>query len=504
MAVSTGTQAIGKVVILYGTVKAVAPDGTERVLGPNSIVYANERIVTESDGSVSIMLDGPPPMQVDLGRMSDVLLNEDVYTGVPEAAEVTDLFAEAELIMEALESGEEIEIDATAAGGPGGAGGGLSLVKFDVDGGEVLPTSGAETEGFSVVLPDPLEGVITIEEGEPTPPAPVAATDPDPDDPDPDDPDPDDPDPDDPDPDDPDPDDPDPNDPDPEDPDPEDPDPNDPYNGLVTLSYEAKLISPPEPLPLPRDISHVLYILENEDGNRIAVKIDDYENLIETTDPKHPEGYTDWIQGQYDGYTVTNYYIKAGSDNSGKGNGAGEGQSGEGGFFDSDGNKLTVDQLHSLGLSDYLTNNEQSFGGNAKTAYNKNSDSNPDWNGTETSFEPSYYEITITADVDNPPTEGDLVLTLSNGETITIPQGETSGSTTFTVGVDEFKGGTEISIDDDNGDEVGYDNLDTSDTATVGGPAPSYFEHEEGLFTMVFAVNEFGDDGMTDNTSETT
>ncbi|MFO8113473.1 MAG: hypothetical protein R6T92_13295 [Desulfosalsimonadaceae bacterium] len=81
-----GSQIIGKVIILYGTVKAIAADGTERILGPNSDVYANERIVTDSGGSVSIMLNGPPPTQLDLGRMSDVLLDEDVYAGAEQVA----------------------------------------------------------------------------------------------------------------------------------------------------------------------------------------------------------------------------------------------------------------------------------------------------------------------------------------------------------------------------------------------------------------------------------
>lgn len=57
----TGNEVVGKVFILYGTVKAISPDGAVRVLAPNSPVYAHDRIVTESDGNVSIVLDGPPP-----------------------------------------------------------------------------------------------------------------------------------------------------------------------------------------------------------------------------------------------------------------------------------------------------------------------------------------------------------------------------------------------------------------------------------------------------------
>jgi len=133
-------------------------------LGPNSVIYANERIVTEADGSVSIMLDGPPPSQIDLGRMSDVLLNEDVYAGVtPEV--VKDAAAEAadaEKIQEALEGQGDIELDATAAGGAAGTGG-QDVVRFNLDGSEVTPESGAETTGIGFDTVDTLEGV-TAEE----------------------------------------------------------------------------------------------------------------------------------------------------------------------------------------------------------------------------------------------------------------------------------------------------------------------------------------------------
>jgi VCBS repeat-containing protein len=161
MAISIANQAIGKVFILHGTVKAVAADGTVRMLEPNSLVYAHERIVTESDGNVSIMLDGPPPSQIDLGRMSDVLLNEDVYAGVtPEVVkDASAEAADAEKIQEALEGEGEIELDATAAG-LSGAGGGVTLVKFDAEGNEISPESGVETTGVGFSQPDGLQGVV--------------------------------------------------------------------------------------------------------------------------------------------------------------------------------------------------------------------------------------------------------------------------------------------------------------------------------------------------------
>ena len=64
-------QVVGKVAILYGNVKAVSIDGTERVLGPNSPIFAYDRIITESDGRVSIVIDDPAQSQIDIGGSHD-------------------------------------------------------------------------------------------------------------------------------------------------------------------------------------------------------------------------------------------------------------------------------------------------------------------------------------------------------------------------------------------------------------------------------------------------
>jgi len=156
---ASGTnQAVGKAFIIYGKVKAVSEDGATRVLSVNSPIFAFDRIITEGDGSVSIMLDGPPPTQLDIGRMSDIVIDEDVYAGVaPE--DVAEATADAEQIQQALlEGGEEIELEATAAGGAAGAGGGHPIVSFDLTGEEVTPGSGAETTGLTGDAVDPLDG----------------------------------------------------------------------------------------------------------------------------------------------------------------------------------------------------------------------------------------------------------------------------------------------------------------------------------------------------------
>ena len=85
-------QPIGKAFIIYGTVKAVSPSGVERILGPNSPIYANDRIVTGPDGSISIVF-ADNQAHLDLGRMSDVLVDEDVFGG-SGAAGASDAFAQ--------------------------------------------------------------------------------------------------------------------------------------------------------------------------------------------------------------------------------------------------------------------------------------------------------------------------------------------------------------------------------------------------------------------------
>lgn len=146
--------AIGKVVILYGIVQAISPDGTTRVLGPNSLVFADDQIITGSDGSVSIILDGTPPMHLDLGRMSQLTLDEDVYGG---PASTADASAEADKVQQALLAGDQpIQPEAPAAGGEASAGGGHPVVNYSLTGEEVTPDSGAETRGIGF---NPLENV---------------------------------------------------------------------------------------------------------------------------------------------------------------------------------------------------------------------------------------------------------------------------------------------------------------------------------------------------------
>lgn len=133
-AAGTENQVVGKVFILYGTVKAVSPDGTEPALAPNSPIYVDDHIITGSDGNVSIQFDGPPVTQLDLGRMTEIVIDQDVYAGVaPEV--VSEAAAQAEQVQESLLAGDQpIDLEATAAGGATGAGGAHPVVNFALTG----------------------------------------------------------------------------------------------------------------------------------------------------------------------------------------------------------------------------------------------------------------------------------------------------------------------------------------------------------------------------------
>ncbi|MGA7278222.1 MAG: retention module-containing protein, partial [Desulfocapsaceae bacterium] len=142
------TQIIGKAMIVYGTVKAESTDGVARVLQPNSPIFINDRINTGSDGAVSIVFNDTANTQLDLGRMTDMVIDESILAS--EELNLEDVTVEVEAIQEALETGEEIVLEETAAGGAaaaGAGGGGFVLTKFAVDGNEGEVTSGAETVG---------------------------------------------------------------------------------------------------------------------------------------------------------------------------------------------------------------------------------------------------------------------------------------------------------------------------------------------------------------------
>ena len=97
----SGSQVVGRVVIIYDNVKAISPDGMERLLSVESPIYANDRIVTESDGKVSIVINDDVHTQIDLGTMSNVMIDEDIFGGVnPE--EIAEATAKVEQVQESF------------------------------------------------------------------------------------------------------------------------------------------------------------------------------------------------------------------------------------------------------------------------------------------------------------------------------------------------------------------------------------------------------------------
>jgi hypothetical protein len=147
----TGSGQIGSCAIVFGTVRAFSPDGVMRAIHPNSPVFFGDRIMTGSDGMVSIVFQDSDKTQLDLGRMSDMVVDSDVFQGYMPFS-YAEAVAEVAEIQQALLAGEvdaSMELEPTAAGeavdeAPEG-GGGFQLVKFEYIGGTVTPQSGAES-----------------------------------------------------------------------------------------------------------------------------------------------------------------------------------------------------------------------------------------------------------------------------------------------------------------------------------------------------------------------
>jgi hypothetical protein len=166
--VTENSQPIGKAFIVHGLVKAVSPEGGERILVPNSPIYAGDRIITGSDGSIAVAFNEQQE-QLFLGRMTDVLVDEDIYGNIDQEG-IASMVAQLEDIQAALEDENfdpSVDLPAPAAGTgvAGNGGGGRKVVIFTPDQLEVLPDSGAETIGVGLNFLDPPGGIIVEEEG---------------------------------------------------------------------------------------------------------------------------------------------------------------------------------------------------------------------------------------------------------------------------------------------------------------------------------------------------
>ena len=141
------TQVVGKAFIVYGTVKAESSDGLVRQLAPNDPIYADDRIITNDGSSISIQFNGEGVTQLDLGRMTNMVIDHDVYGSVV-IGDNTDITAQVTDIQKSILDGSgDIQLDATAAGGDIGAGGGHTTFDLSLTGQEGLVGSGAGTIG---------------------------------------------------------------------------------------------------------------------------------------------------------------------------------------------------------------------------------------------------------------------------------------------------------------------------------------------------------------------
>ena len=101
--ITPNSQPIGTTLIVQGTVEAQSADNSLRLLQADSPVFLYDRIITGNNGTITILFGDAAHTQLDLGSMSDVLLDEDVFPGTP--TDFSEATAEVEQIQEALLAG---------------------------------------------------------------------------------------------------------------------------------------------------------------------------------------------------------------------------------------------------------------------------------------------------------------------------------------------------------------------------------------------------------------
>jgi len=122
-----GSQPVGSVVIINENTKAISPDGTERLLAADSPIFAQDRIITEGDGRISIVIDDAVQTQIDLEGGNDIIIDEDIFGGVS-----SELVAHASAGVEQVQEAFFIQdIDLTAEPEAPAADDGNNLADFD-------------------------------------------------------------------------------------------------------------------------------------------------------------------------------------------------------------------------------------------------------------------------------------------------------------------------------------------------------------------------------------
>lgn len=100
MTIQIELHQVGLAVVVQGSVRVESADGVTKVIQPNSQIFLDDHIDTGSGGAVSIVWNDSAAIQLDLGRMSSVIIDEDVAGGTlpdlgdvaMEAGQVADLW----------------------------------------------------------------------------------------------------------------------------------------------------------------------------------------------------------------------------------------------------------------------------------------------------------------------------------------------------------------------------------------------------------------------------
>ena len=159
-------KSTGSVISLTGVVKAIATDGTERILRVGDRVFADEQIVTGDAGAIAIeFADGS---MMDLGRNAQSILDEetlnldfDIKPKDTTAAE-DEVLATQTALLQDRSFDPTVDLPAPAAGSTPVAGAGdddgFSIIQVDYAEPRMTPVSGFETTGigvdFTEILPE--------------------------------------------------------------------------------------------------------------------------------------------------------------------------------------------------------------------------------------------------------------------------------------------------------------------------------------------------------------
>ena len=161
-------KSTGTVTSLTGVVKAIATDGTERILRVGDGVFADEQVVTGDAGTIAIEFNDGSMM--DLGRNTQSILDEetlnlefDIKPKDTAVAEDEVLATQAALLQD-RNFDPTADLPAPAAGTTTVAGAGeddgFSIVQIDYSEPRMTPVSGFETTGIGVDFTETLPELI--------------------------------------------------------------------------------------------------------------------------------------------------------------------------------------------------------------------------------------------------------------------------------------------------------------------------------------------------------